>query len=311
MPSLRRTFSAPSRSSPYCNTPQTRTSSRSPRRSSGSDTSNRRVLADIDWWRVEAAQREVRGLAPHEQLRPASPASSDEDEQEREQEERSPSPSPSPVATPAYNAGSSSDVPLWHSIPGAGWDVFDSFASEHPFGHIESLTRFAAPEHDPTTRRPIPKPPRSRLSAPHSKQQLRVLRRLLPVFPVLLILPLFLLFLNTNTPQHGLRRPVRRLGLGRRERRAVRRALARWPPPTDLSSHSSPGYERARGKLLGCGERARVHARLLLVFGRGRRGFAPPRERVRAGYRGRGGSVLLGGARDYVRLFGAGQWKMT
>ncbi|PIL24227.1 hypothetical protein GSI_13980 [Ganoderma sinense ZZ0214-1] len=65
MPSLRRTLSSPSvRSSPYRNPSssapvhQTRVGGNQPRRSSGSDTSNRRVLADIDWWVVQDGQRE-------------------------------------------------------------------------------------------------------------------------------------------------------------------------------------------------------------------------------------------------------------
>ncbi|EIM90000.1 uncharacterized protein STEHIDRAFT_119068 [Stereum hirsutum FP-91666 SS1] len=61
MPSLRRTFSSPSaRSTPYPSSlgiANTRGSYPS-RRSSGSDVSTRRVLADIDWWRVADGQRE-------------------------------------------------------------------------------------------------------------------------------------------------------------------------------------------------------------------------------------------------------------
>ncbi|RPD66408.1 hypothetical protein L226DRAFT_566845 [Lentinus tigrinus ALCF2SS1-7] len=90
MPSLRRTLSSPSvRSSPYsypslqsANSHPTRAGDRQPRRSSGSDTSNRRVLADIDWWIVQDGQREVAGpfggegdpdeqvAAENEQVRP-------------------------------------------------------------------------------------------------------------------------------------------------------------------------------------------------------------------------------------------------
>ncbi|KAF4576692.1 hypothetical protein EYR40_000941 [Pleurotus pulmonarius] len=64
MPSLRRTFSSPSvRSSPY---PSSLSSSQAGarahghghRRSSGSETSSRRVLADIEWWRVSGGQQE-------------------------------------------------------------------------------------------------------------------------------------------------------------------------------------------------------------------------------------------------------------
>jgi hypothetical protein len=73
MPSLRRAFSSPSvRVSPYSH-PATFPSSRSHRpphnhphggghrRSSGSDVSSRKVLADLDWWRVADGQRERGG----------------------------------------------------------------------------------------------------------------------------------------------------------------------------------------------------------------------------------------------------------
>ncbi|KIP12276.1 hypothetical protein PHLGIDRAFT_113755 [Phlebiopsis gigantea 11061_1 CR5-6] len=132
MPSLRKTNSSPSvRSSPYralsdATSSQTRTGSRSPRRSSGSDTANRRILADIDWWRVEEAQRQVRGLAPSDQLRPTTPTTDDE---ELDQEERDPLPAPqlldfSPAA--GENAGSS---PLWHNMPGGGLDTLEAIES--------------------------------------------------------------------------------------------------------------------------------------------------------------------------------------
>lgn len=58
MPSLRRTASSPAvRSSPYSSgSPVARGGGH--RRSSGSETTNRRVLADIEWWRVTEGQRE-------------------------------------------------------------------------------------------------------------------------------------------------------------------------------------------------------------------------------------------------------------
>ena len=67
MPSLRRTLSSPSvRSSPYAypasssssslNAHSARAANPQPRRSTGSDTSNRRVLADLDWWVVQDGQ---------------------------------------------------------------------------------------------------------------------------------------------------------------------------------------------------------------------------------------------------------------
>lgn len=65
MPSLRRTISSPSvRSSPYPSLssavnggPGSRGNGH--RRSSGSETSGRRVLADIEWWRVADGQRDI------------------------------------------------------------------------------------------------------------------------------------------------------------------------------------------------------------------------------------------------------------
>lgn len=140
MPSLRRTLSSPAvRSSPYSSLPQTRTGARSPRRSSGSDTTNRRVLADIDWWRVEEGQREVRGLTPHEHLRQTTPVSDDE---ELDQEEREPVPIAGVLArtAPAHNAGTGTGAPLWHNVPGAGWDGFDGF--EQSFRDTTSVNTF-------------------------------------------------------------------------------------------------------------------------------------------------------------------------
>lgn len=67
MPSLRRTFSSPpARRAPYyypsalsSSALQTRPAPHQPRRSSGSDVANRRVLADIDWWIVQDGQRDI------------------------------------------------------------------------------------------------------------------------------------------------------------------------------------------------------------------------------------------------------------
>ncbi|KAI6099910.1 hypothetical protein EDD16DRAFT_497171 [Pisolithus croceorrhizus] len=63
MPSLRRSASSPSvRSSPYplslssAASSRARTAGQQPRRSSGSDVSERRVLADIEWWKVADGQ---------------------------------------------------------------------------------------------------------------------------------------------------------------------------------------------------------------------------------------------------------------
>ena len=60
MPSLRRTTSSPSvRSSPYPTSLSLAARNPVPRRASGSDVSSRRVLAEIDWWRVEEGQKEL------------------------------------------------------------------------------------------------------------------------------------------------------------------------------------------------------------------------------------------------------------
>lgn len=72
MPSLRRTFSSPSvRSSPYpsafsnsTNVGSGRVNGHGNRRSSGSETSGRRVLADLEWWRVVDGQHD--GEVEHE-----------------------------------------------------------------------------------------------------------------------------------------------------------------------------------------------------------------------------------------------------
>jgi hypothetical protein len=61
MPSLRRSFSsssARSNSSPYRSALSNGVRNHGHRRSSGSETSGRRVLADIEWWRVVDGQRE-------------------------------------------------------------------------------------------------------------------------------------------------------------------------------------------------------------------------------------------------------------
>lgn len=68
MPSLRRSFSSSSvRSSPYpsslsntsANNNRARVAGHGFRRSSDSETSERRVLADIEWWRVSDGQRDL------------------------------------------------------------------------------------------------------------------------------------------------------------------------------------------------------------------------------------------------------------
>ena len=142
MPSLRRIVSAPvSRSSPYSHTCassvpssplSTRAGSRDPRRPSGTETSERRVLADLDVWRIEASQREVRGLAPYELLRAPSPASSEEDEVD--QEERDPVPSALTATTTVAPAPAEDEevlAPLWNTAPGSGSNALEDTTSLH------------------------------------------------------------------------------------------------------------------------------------------------------------------------------------
>ncbi|KAI0647326.1 hypothetical protein C8Q79DRAFT_1000270 [Trametes meyenii] len=72
MPSLRRTLSSPSvRCSPYS---YSSAGGHQPRRSSGSETASRRVLADIDWWLVHDIERDVVAS-------PSSGGENDSDEQ--------------------------------------------------------------------------------------------------------------------------------------------------------------------------------------------------------------------------------------
>ncbi|KAG6829642.1 hypothetical protein H0H92_003975 [Tricholoma furcatifolium] len=81
MPSLRRTISSPSvRSSPYSSALSAGHPSRpgGHRRSSGSETSTRRVLADIEWWRVVDGQRDLdadQEPVPSSDQAPDSPSS--------------------------------------------------------------------------------------------------------------------------------------------------------------------------------------------------------------------------------------------
>ncbi|KIK59610.1 hypothetical protein GYMLUDRAFT_245279 [Collybiopsis luxurians FD-317 M1] len=81
MPSLRRTVSSPAvRSSPYptsssaaqLNTGPLTRPGHGHRRSSGSETATRRVLADIEWWRVTEGQEAEAEQNDHEQS-PQSP----------------------------------------------------------------------------------------------------------------------------------------------------------------------------------------------------------------------------------------------
>ena len=149
MPSLRRTFSSPAvRSSPYSHpvypSSSTRQGGGHPRRASGSDIAERRVLADLDWWRIEEGQLELRGHSPPPSQLPNP--SDTEEEQEQFPEHTSPlPPSPPPrdlnvnpesVSFPLPGAGSSalesSDFSHIHYFLGMDYETFAS--SSHQVG---------------------------------------------------------------------------------------------------------------------------------------------------------------------------------
>jgi len=174
MPSLRRAFSSPSvRVSPYPALPSSRSHRAHPhghRRSSGSDVSDRKVLADIDWWRVAAGQRE-RGCE-------------EEDEEEGEGEERVVvgEENPAPVDSadsetmaiasrndaipglPITDRGESatgveperSSTPVASQSPlseGDDHNVFGFSFQPHVFGQLASESSFALRPRTPTRRR--------------------------------------------------------------------------------------------------------------------------------------------------------------
>ncbi|KAH8106804.1 hypothetical protein BXZ70DRAFT_903631 [Cristinia sonorae] len=119
MPSLRRTFSSPSvvRPSPYStSSSSTNQASRQggfgPRRSLGSETGGRRVLADIDWWTVHAGQIFTPGYAPPAQLQDG------EDDPQNEQE--FPINNVNTAATPSVSEATPLTA-VWHTdLPGSG-----------------------------------------------------------------------------------------------------------------------------------------------------------------------------------------------
>lgn len=125
MPSLRRTFSCSAvRTSPYhpsTSAYATRAGGSNPRRVSGSDIQERRVLQDLDWWRVEEGQRELRGYSPADFLDQQTNAVDPEEEQEQ---------IPPEVATSTLAAAPAAVLvamnttsPLLDSLPGGGADV--------------------------------------------------------------------------------------------------------------------------------------------------------------------------------------------
>ncbi|KAI0949945.1 hypothetical protein AcW1_006180 [Taiwanofungus camphoratus] len=156
MPSLRRTLSSPSvRSSPYhyptsLSHSNTRTAARGPRRSSGSDVNHRRVLADIDWWRVQDGQRDEPDHLLHE----------------REQEDDAPG-----VAERDADVGTGvDDAPMTASVPegvlgvipppwqpgvGAGAGAFESNVAPAPF-FLDMAMSSVHPRSSPESLSPLP-----------------------------------------------------------------------------------------------------------------------------------------------------------
>ncbi|THH30366.1 hypothetical protein EUX98_g3821 [Antrodiella citrinella] len=130
MPSLRRTLSSPSvRLSPYSNPSSSSTINQAnrqqggghgPRRSLGSETGGRRVLADIDWWTVHAGQMFTPGHVSPSQVQDT------EDDDQAEQEP--------PVNTITLAAAVPEDEfiapnTLWHTaLPGSGIGAFTELA---------------------------------------------------------------------------------------------------------------------------------------------------------------------------------------
>ncbi|THU85652.1 hypothetical protein K435DRAFT_805735 [Dendrothele bispora CBS 962.96] len=129
MPSLRRTVSSPAvRSSPYPSTAPSaaqRVHGNGHRRSTGSEIVSRRVLADIEWWRVADGQRDL--------------------EAEQELEDANNDREPSPIRTneelaPAIGFSAPSDIagverpftPAWSSI------ILASMSEDIPLHHFSA-----------------------------------------------------------------------------------------------------------------------------------------------------------------------------
>ncbi|KAL4254094.1 hypothetical protein ABKN59_002490 [Abortiporus biennis] len=150
MPSLRRTLSTPAaRLSPYSyssansSSTMTRPAGGNPRRSSGSAIAERRVLADLDWWRVQEGQHDLRGYSPADFIGAAPSVTDPEHEQEQV-----------PAADVLVDAlaVTNNRTPIWNSLPGAGADagVDDSHLSFYMSVH------FSAHDTEPMTLSPLP-----------------------------------------------------------------------------------------------------------------------------------------------------------
>ena len=148
MPSLRRTFSSPpARRGPYSypsslssSGAQTRAGPHQPRRSSGSDVSNRRVLADIDWWIVQDGQRDVYDASTGG--RTLTDASENDTDVESGADGATPT-------APAPGEGVDAVLPAWQPTPSIGVTAPETSGLPMPFfGDIamESRVSGGSPE---------------------------------------------------------------------------------------------------------------------------------------------------------------------
>ncbi|KAH9930732.1 uncharacterized protein B0H18DRAFT_1116844 [Fomitopsis serialis] len=171
MPSLRRTLSSPpARRGPYSyptslsSGNQTRAGPHQPRRSSGSDVGNRRVLADIDWWVVQDGQLDVYDASTGG--RPAAEATENDADLESVTESVTPT-APTPgegvdAVLPAWQAASNIGVPA-SEVSGPTVPYFGDMAMEGMIGvgspqSLSPLSHFADLTLAPST------PPRRRLT---------------------------------------------------------------------------------------------------------------------------------------------------
>ncbi|KAJ6630607.1 hypothetical protein B0H10DRAFT_2207676 [Mycena sp. CBHHK59/15] len=131
MPSLRRSLSFPSvRPAPYpallsaTSAAGPRTHGSGHRRSTGSETSNRRVLADIEWWRVAGGQSAEQG--PEEP--DLGPDQEDDVAPGQVQE------------VPVPSAGPASEVGVERPLTSAHWSSFAPGSLEMPVDQMAALS---------------------------------------------------------------------------------------------------------------------------------------------------------------------------
>ena len=129
MPShRRRTNSAssvrllPYSSRPVPSTQQTRSISRSLRRSSHPDIVDKRIFANVHWWHVEANQQEIHRLMVEEPLGLAAP-NLGLDDGDPDQENHNPLPQPRLLNGPPTRNANLDATLRWHNLSGGSLDV--------------------------------------------------------------------------------------------------------------------------------------------------------------------------------------------